>query len=658
MRVPKVWVHALLIFLLGFGLRIWNMAREPLAYEEMAATLVASRGLTSYLSAVPPDFDFCPPVYYLALRPFAWLGLEVWRLRLLSALAGAAAGVLVVLGGRRFLNGRTATLAGYLLALHPLHIYFSQEIQPEVLFTLLTLGGFYFLIQSAETNRLRSWVLYDVFAVALLHTMREAIYLVATFLIVHLARALFFPLTTDQRRLRRGRLLQSIAYHYGAIILVAIPWLIIMPRGVRWVVNTPGLMDLVQVPLRHWIRGMAPARGIAWTVLPAVAYLLLLPPALKSLRPVQFRGFALVTCLLGAILLPFLNSLKDKPRFDAAREAMTALPFLALVLGALIARCNFYIRTLLVAFFGCMFLSAAVRQSLTIQKPPYQTMMAALHRQAHPSSTVAFWPSYATTFGHYWNAVYGTNFKPTSAEDLLARWAEIPDDRPIYFVAAQFPENSPILYTFRGALRQFSRAETLWEDPASYNAVIRARHLNRAALKGWYEEPRTLDIVDARTSATEFIFTPGDPVFSGPQFHQDRLDASYDRAGRRVVWTAVPNVDLQLGVTLYPGHYVLRLHASPEFDPPAALLAGDGSPVEVQREVELTLRAFEQRRLRLKDEETISIYFSTDVEVSTVPVHLKVDPMVTLRQPERRDFGLKIYSIAIEQAPTPAAPPR
>ncbi len=650
MRAPKVWVHALIIFLLGFGLRIWNMALEPPGYEEMAATMVSSRTVGDYLSAVPPDFDYCPPLYYLALRPFAWLGLELYRLRLLSALAGAAVGVVLVLAGRKHLGGRTATMAAYLLAVHPLHVYFSQEVQPAALFTLISLAAFHYLLRSSETNRTRHWILFDVFAVGLIHTMREGVYLVVAFLLVHLARTLFFPLLTDQRRLRRSRLLQAVGYNYGAIAIASFPWLMIMPKGVRWYSDAPGFADLLQVPLVHWITGTDAWPGLGNVGFLVLAFLLLTPPALKIVRKPSFPGFAVVFCIAGAVLLPFAAGLRDKPRFDAPREALVALPFLAIAVGALAARCNLYVRAALIAFFGSLFITATVKQAQTSKKPPLREMLYTLSQRTKPSDVVAFWPSYATTMGEYSNTVYGTNYQVTSANDLLTRWAELPTDRSLNFVITQFPDKSPILYTFQGALRQFSQADIIWEDPAGYNTVVKTRNLDRHALKSWFEDPRSLEIVDGPTSDTFFMFTPNDRVFSGPQFHQEQLDASYDRAGRRVVWTAQPKVDLQLPVALQPGNYVLRLHASPVFDPPVALMA-TGRRADEARSLELTLRAFEQRRLRLDKEDTISISFSTDVELRTVPVHIEVSPMVRLGQPERLNFGLKIYSIAIDQAP-------
>lgn len=650
MRAPKVWVHALIIFLLGFGLRIWNMAMEPPGFEEMAATLVVSRGFANYLSAVPPDYDFCPPLYFLGLRPFAWLGLELFRLRLFSALAGAAIGVVVVLAGRKHLGGRTATLAAYLLAVHPLHVYYSQEVQPAALFTLISVVAFHYLLRSSQTNRTRHWLLFDICAVGLIYTMRGSIYLMSMFLTVHLARAIFFPLTTDQRRLRRSRLLQAVGYNYGAIAIAALPWMIIMPKGVQWVVPNPDLVDLLQIPLVHWITGKAAWPGLGNLVFPILALVLLAPPVFKVSRSATFPGFAVAVCAIGAALLPFAVSLTDKPRFDAPREALVALPFLAIGVGALVARCNLYVRAGLIAFFGSLFITATVKQAQSSEKPPFREMLQTLSKRTKTSDVVAFWPSYATTMGEYSNTVYGTNYEVTSANDLLTRWAELPPNRSINFVITQFPDKSPLLYTFRGALRQFAQSEVIWEDPSSYNAVIRTRNLDRHALKSWFLEPRSLEIVDGPTSDTFFLFTPGHKVFGGPQFHQEQLDASYDRAGRRVVWTTEPKVELQLPVTLQPGNYVLRLHASPVFDPPIALMAAGRRPEE-SRSVELTLRAFEQRRLRLDQEETLSINFSTDVELRTVPVHIEVSPMVRLNQPERLNFGLKIYSIAIDQAP-------
>src|SRR5690606_24091658 len=101
-------------------------------------------------------------------------------------------------------------------------------------------------------------------------------------------------------------------------------------------------------------------------------------------------------------------------------------------------------------------------------------------------------------------------------------------------------------------------------------------------------------------------------------------------------------VTLDLKVMLAPGNYLLRLHCSPDFDQPEYGRHED-------RTVQLTLRSGEdQRRVRINSAETITLQFSTDVELHTLPVTISVDEMHDVPPPAGGSFGIKIYSISID----------
>src|SRR5690606_22861329 len=131
------------------------------------------------------------------------------------------------------LYGEAAALLGaYLLLLNPLHIYYSQEFQPSAVFALVSLAAFLAMVRSAESNRWRDWLVYDLLAVILLHTQREAAFFVVAFPIIQLCRALFFPPVHSERRMHRFRLIQGILLNHFIVIAVSIPWLWIMPNKV------------------------------------------------------------------------------------------------------------------------------------------------------------------------------------------------------------------------------------------------------------------------------------------------------------------------------------------------------------------------------------------------------------------------------------------
>jgi hypothetical protein len=135
---------ALLLTLTGFGLRFYRLSNQSLWTDEIAS-ITTARVPLSQIMEQSGTVNNCLPTYFLLLR--AVLGdsndnIEL-RARWLSALTGALSVPLfmgVVYFWRR--QGTTALLAGLLLAVNPLHLWYSQEVRAYatmLFFGLLTL---------------------------------------------------------------------------------------------------------------------------------------------------------------------------------------------------------------------------------------------------------------------------------------------------------------------------------------------------------------------------------------------------------------------------------------------------------------------------------------------------------------------------------------
>lgn len=103
-----------------------------------------------------------PPVYYALIGLLTQvLGEADWVLRLPSVLAGVAAVPVVFYLGCRLFEGdagrRIGWLAAVLLAVHPLHVFYSREARVYPLLLLLTTLLFLTLWRALEMERWRSW---------------------------------------------------------------------------------------------------------------------------------------------------------------------------------------------------------------------------------------------------------------------------------------------------------------------------------------------------------------------------------------------------------------------------------------------------------------------------------------------------------------------
>lgn len=660
-RKSRFWIHVLLLLLAGFYLRVWSMASESPSFAEVMAALISEVPFGGYISQPQPDY--CPPVFYLLAHPINAFSMSLEALRVLSIIAGGLTPLGLYLMGRRLYGETAAVISAYLLLLNPLHVYFSQEFQPSALFVLLSLGGFLAMIRSAESNRWRDWLVYDLIAVILLHTQREAAFMVGVFPVVQLCRALFFPPVQQERRMHRLKLVQGIVLNHFIVIAVSLPWLFIMPNKPQWQMNMPSLSEIPRIFGHFYLFGLSDWNPLRPWLATLILALLMLPPLLKSFKQLDFRTFAALAVLLLGIAVPFAYSMIESPRFVPEREGFTAVPWFCLTLGILLSRCNWAIKFGLSLLFAVTFLASSVHQARTLQKTATTDMLNAIIKDgAKEDAVLAFWPDFTTNLGQFWKDYYNRSFHVTSARDLLTVWADVPSDKPLYFVVSQFPGNTPHLYTFQGALAQYAgKSEVLWQN--RLNMVVKASDLNQQALSKWYSEPRSLKILDQPSSNTQFIYTAADELFRPPMeaskkdpqkitqkvpddewpFAYNRLDLSYEPTGHRFVWTTKPTVQMELPVRLSPGHYTLKLHCSPEFDQPEYGRYKN-------RTVELTLRAGEDmRKVKLEHAETVTLSFTTDVELDRLRVTIAVDQMYDVPPPAGGSFGVKIYSIAVDQ---------
>jgi hypothetical protein len=93
----------------------------------------------------------------------------------------------------------------------------------------------------------------------------------------------------------------------------------------------------------------------------------------------------------------------------------------------------------------------------------------------------------------------------------------------------------------------------------------------------------------------------------------------------------------------------VRIHCSPDFEQP-----------EFERDlhrvvnVELVSGA-DRRKSTVHEETTLKLSTSTDTELKQLKLSIDTEPMLVLPQPSPGHYGLRIYSIAIDQAESPDA---
>lgn len=388
--------HALVLgaTLVALVLRSWLAVRSQVWLDEANSVLISLTPLAELASTLAEDSS--PPLYYLILKGWVALtSLDPLWLRVPSIAFGCLTVPAVWLVGRAMDRSRTGALAAWLVALSPLHAYYSEEIRMYALLVLLGLGFYYAVFEVARhSERVLPAI---VLGAAVAYTHYYGLVFVGAVLLV----ALF------GMRERWKRIL-LIGFSVG---LAFLPWLPVFlaqlgnPHHVSWIATyweqypegvgvwrtlqafTPGGLKYTLVPLL----------GIAWqpviTALLAAPFLLLLtlPGRRGNLRPLIVPGLVTATVLSALALRSYIA----EPVYLAGRSDIILLPLFALLLATALSRLGSHLQVLFVVAWAVLSGLELAASADILRKSGNEEMHAAL-QEADCQTIVATGLTYAS----------------------------------------------------------------------------------------------------------------------------------------------------------------------------------------------------------------------------------------------------------------------
>ena len=208
----------LLGVLAALALRVARLGFQPLWWDEGYSAWFATHSLGQMAALTASDIH--PPLYYALLHLWTLVaGPGPISLRVVSVAAGVAAIPVMFAAARRILGSRfAALLAAFLLAVNPLHVYYSQEARMYGLMALLSTGVLWAAWDVFHREDRRSTVpalAYVVLTTLALYTQYYAVFLPIGLTVYALWRWRKLP-----RALLRWFGLQAI------IALLYLPWVV------------------------------------------------------------------------------------------------------------------------------------------------------------------------------------------------------------------------------------------------------------------------------------------------------------------------------------------------------------------------------------------------------------------------------------------------
>ncbi len=196
---------AILLFILALVLRLITSG-QSFWLDESASIILARLPLVNLFTALGSDFH--PPLFYLLLH--FWLPLadkSEWLIRLPNIIFGALSIpalyflLKTVLGNEKT---KLAFLAAFLLAINPLHVYYSIELRMYALNTLLSILSWTYLAKGR-------WKIFTLLSIANVYTFYGAFF--------NLAAQWVYVVYTHKSKLKHFVISNAI------IFVLFLPWL-------------------------------------------------------------------------------------------------------------------------------------------------------------------------------------------------------------------------------------------------------------------------------------------------------------------------------------------------------------------------------------------------------------------------------------------------
>ncbi|MBN1428001.1 MAG: glycosyltransferase family 39 protein [Anaerolineae bacterium] len=217
------YVWLILIFLLGFGLRLYLLGDKNVWWDEGYSVWLIRMPMANMLETTA--YDTHPPLYFILLRWWvSLLGDGEFVLRYPSLLVGVLTLPVVYRLGARLFEREWAIFGTLLLAISRFHIWWSQETRMYAMAVgLITLAAYAFIRQVRTGRSWRGWVFYTLVVTAMLASFYLSV-------LMMVAAGLGVLILWAARRVN-WRYMAGFALANVGVFLLYLPWtLYALPR--------------------------------------------------------------------------------------------------------------------------------------------------------------------------------------------------------------------------------------------------------------------------------------------------------------------------------------------------------------------------------------------------------------------------------------------
>lgn len=231
----------IIILLIAAVLRIFHLAGFSFCIDEgMAFYTISQPTLAKMLDVIRVNKDL-PPLHFILMRYWLKLGSSEFMLRLFSVIFGVLSICAIYKLAKTLFDEKVALLSAFLLAISPLHIYYSQMIKNYTLSVFLAFLTIYFFLKLLSENNLVSWLGYLIAIILSVYTHYFAFLLI-------LSATIFLFFYYDQYK----HLLKKWLLSLGIVFLSYLFWLPVLFSSLEstssFDATKPMLLRLIELP--------------------------------------------------------------------------------------------------------------------------------------------------------------------------------------------------------------------------------------------------------------------------------------------------------------------------------------------------------------------------------------------------------------------------
>jgi uncharacterized membrane protein len=173
-----LFISAVVILILATLLRQWNLGAESAWIDEAYSIELVKHSLVEIITGTAADQH--PPLYYLLLHFWLRIGSGVTYARLLSVILGVINIAQILHFGYKTGGVYIGLIGALLLAISPMHVWYSQEIRMYMLLLCLTTASTTALWWALRNKHFLYWFLYCLFSILALYTHYFAAFIILT----------------------------------------------------------------------------------------------------------------------------------------------------------------------------------------------------------------------------------------------------------------------------------------------------------------------------------------------------------------------------------------------------------------------------------------------------------------------------------------------